>query len=600
MIAQHLEIAQETTGELILAQLNEQTEADGTTVLKRIIIARTSFGSSVSDIFKIAIETLLYLRNENNGIAGVVWIRNGVYKLESYIEINDTTTSEDSGAAVPISFRGDSHSSYGSVLITTTDDYSKDALIQMTNAIDVSFSNLTFKDVYKNGSETCKVFATKKCDRLTIRECYFENIGGEVIGNYESEDKPTTEIVIDNCKIIGAGKSSFNSTTEGTETKNNHNAIDIYSANDVQILHSEIKQCGSIAITLSSVGCFKIIGNTIDDNDKNSINGQGHGIYIANSDSTNFQNNIISNNTITNNGGNGIEFSYQVSGGLRTIVSNNIIINNGHHSVSGGAKRSGIYLGTNDVIVTGNNISANGESGILIRDLPEAQIRNIIIANNLIADNGGDNTYPADLFRNAGIGFGLPGNDTTWSSEIKEKTFDHASIKIINNDIQCNENQKYGIGFGSRIDPVSYKRYFIRNFEISGNTIYGSSPGIVFATDDLEGATADGYINLIQGIVRNNFGYRTEAAGISKIPKKSFQVTIEHGIELPTTPLVEGFSITPNSDILGKSTFIKANSYWLEISSINENYFTVCLRNKMRTDFSFSWKYEVPIISNET
>jgi len=588
MITQSLEIARLASGVVVLARINEHA-LDSNPYIARDILMRTdtATGVTVSDVFERAVSEALSLASTDGGFSGRVTIRAGIYTLNRPIEINDTTTDTSVGASVPLLFQGESSGRSNGTVLRTSSAYSSGSLLQLIGAKEIMFREITFRDITRDDPASCDAVLMRAASEIAFHGCRFDSIGGSAITNYTDL---TDGVEIRDCEFHAVGVDSNNDSGAPTETTANFTAVILYQARNIRIIDSAFHECGSTAIGLNAVGAFQVLGNRITSNDIHSINGQGHGVYIHNDDDPDHESNVIANNVITGNCGNGIELSRSELGGRRTIIHGNVVSRNGLHPV-GGAHRFGMYLGTNDVVVQGNTVVENDGGGIMIPDFPQAQLRNVLVSGNLIARNGGETTYPGDYFRRAGIGLGVPGDGdpTVFPSQI----FERASIKIVDNIIECDVNQVYGIGFGAAEDCAN--RHFLTNFEIAGNTIYGHLYKAIMFSPEESGGTGSATNNLVYGVIRENQGYVSENAGTGSVGKHDDSVTVSHGLELPYTPRAEGFRISPLSDILGKSTFFKENSYWIDPGSITETSFTVRLRNKIGPGFEFSWAYCEPV-----
>ena len=146
----------------------------------------------------------------------------------------------------------------------------------------------------------------------------------------------------------------------------------------VVIRYNEVRDSQSTNIYASEVADSVVEGN-VTSGSRNS-----HGIYVTNGGS---DNTIVRYNLTYGNGVNGIHFNGDASvggDGLHTglLVEGNII----HDNVANGIDADGVY----DSTFVNNLIYANGRHGIRVFQIDASGgARNLVIANNTIADNAG-------------------------------------------------------------------------------------------------------------------------------------------------------------------------------------------------------------------
>ncbi len=134
-----------------------------------------------------------------------------------------------------------------------------------------------------------------------------------------------------------------------TITNNDPIGVYLYGVDiEPQILDNEISgnTAAGIQTYITEGGTFT--GNTIENN-------SGDGICLGAGQSGSGQVRTIEDNTITGNGGNGVS-GFWFCPGNQTVTNNTISENAGH----------GIFVASGTVNITGNDIVANGNDGILV------------------------------------------------------------------------------------------------------------------------------------------------------------------------------------------------------------------------------------------
>ena len=324
----------------------------------------------------------------------------------------------------------------------------------------------------------------------------------------------------------------------------------------------------------------EIIGGIIDGNKANQT--QGHGIYVAYSDSQSFR---IYGVEIRNFKGNGIYIYSYVSNGE---ISNCVIHDN---------EWSGIDLDDHilETIVTGNTIYNNGLHGIMI---DTAGLRNVISGNVVYLNGASGIELYSDAPGYESYGTAIVGN-TCWQNRYHGIEVNQYQSGILITGNSCVENNMHGIRVYNSRDIViagnmcarngtsgqpydGINVYDCYNVTITGNRCFDDrSPRVQRYGISLEGSggyhivignnpadNTSGTINVgsgLQGcVVRYNRGYVTENGGTVTFSgnNSATQFKIPHGLFSAPTKIL----VTPGSNDAKGTFYVTADSTYIYVN----------------------------------
>lgn len=467
---------------------------------------------------------------------GKVFIKPGQYPLNSVIKIEDVkkltiegtdgtviSTSSSIGTAIRIDLQSDK----------------------------ITLHRLTFKD--------CSQIAINCISgtNIKITDCCFDSIQSSAIQGRVSADpdKLLENVWILRCHII---KSNVDPAYSGTSARG---GIYFHKTQNLFIENNIVEECGSGGITIANHSSSVICNNNIvKNNDSNSIDGQGHGIYIGACDNV-----TISGNLISGNGGNGIEAAsgeYTADGdrGPLFIITDNIVIDNGKHrttEATSASYRSGIYITGRDNIVSNNTCRDNWANGIQVGYADRSS--RIIVQGNIVGNNNrGEATQPK--FGSGIVCSGPAGSDNT--------NYDQLVLiqdNLVYNDENCWQIQAIFCVEGS--DGIT----------IEGNRVEGHlQPQIYY----------DPTSTLIT--VRRNKGFRTETTGYIEVASPS-----------PKNYGIVPIDLSPYLDI-DDIPGIRLNMSYFDVSIVDlakgslGGYFNYWVEQTSDTTFELYWDSEIP------
>jgi parallel beta-helix repeat protein len=355
---------------------------------------------------------------------------------------------------------------------------------------------------------------------------------------------------------------------------------------------------GSACIKLDEVDEFQILGNHVIDSSRMGITAQAseHGVIANNLVESSYQDGImvrrgddvglndkarhitVVGNTIYNVGiehlgspigegihvfdaeyitvtGNSIYNSFNngvaLEGADDCVVSSNIINASGQSgvSVNKGAVNSGLRSR-----VSSNNITGNGDDGIVVTDVDDTLILGNDIHNNA--------TYGI----NHGIDSGLTQNDTIISNNsISDNGVGGIILDWNNNDtIISGNNIRGAAGTGILINRAGSVNTKVNNNNISG-----------FPVSQIQDNGTTSYIH-------HNIGYVTENRGTGSIPSGATVTTITHGLSF--TPTAADVTLTPaenTTNDAGTVYFWNANATTFDVR---------CRTDPGASNLDFGWK----------
>jgi len=503
------------------------------------------------------------IEDTNSEGGGMIFIRPGEYELTGRLNIvgkdNITVMGTD-----------------GTFL---TDPRLGAAMLIDGDSNNITLHRLTFRDCNGMGVNL------KHGNNIRIIDCMFEDIQGPAIQGRVGDDanNPLNNIWIVRCRVRGADLSNEGPSAEG--------GIYFYRTNNLFLHNNIVECCGSVGICIARCTNHIICSNNIvRNNDRNAVNGQGHGIYAGSCELV-----TVRGNVVTGNGGHGFEGGSgstdcnkltvgcssegtvwnDSTRGSRFIVAENIFIENGFNTTKpsgsgAGHYRSGIYITGRDQVVCNNICRNNYGSGITVGYAEKSS--RTIVKNNVIANNNqGPDTRP-----NFGSGI-------TCHNIADANLSPSDQLILIENNLIYNDEggvQLRAIHCEDTVDGIT----------IIGNRVNGHPQPQIYYNSSMSNI-----------IVRGNPGFKTEAfdiatdtyagatSGVVDVNLADYLDDVNEGIVAIDPNL---FRVTPRATSAGGYSGGYFN-YWVEqTSDTNMGIYWDC--NEPRDKVGFNWMYGKP------
>ena len=429
--------------------------------------------------------------------------------------------------------------------------------------VDGDSSDVTLQGLTIDGAGIGTVGVNLKTgSNIRIRDCVFRNLSGAGIQGHIHSDYST---LLSNLWITGCVVSY----TQQSNTTQNAGGIFLYCGQNVFIQNNVVEFSGSTGMTLSRcTGRAVIANNIVRNNDVNSVAAHGHGIYVG-SNQPQSSHVLIRGNTVTGNGGNGIEAgSGGGAKGTLYVIAENVCTGNG--ATGSGATNNGIFVTGSRHQVVNNICENNGGSGIKLGYSDDAN--RIVIEGNTIGNNNvAGNT---NALWSSGIACTGPAVQTPTDQLILIQ-----GNLIYEDDLDpAGGNQLWGIHLNAGADGIV----------ISHNRVVGH-PNLGIEWDPGSSSV----------LVESNPGFRTEAEGqiVDSAPSgTSGYLTVDLASDLDVDDVIGsldpmGFHVTP---IVGPSGVFYSGAsfhYWVEQFSSTE-FRIHWVSGTVPSELAFSWTYD--------